>query len=90
MERFNKLVTVSKATEPTAMSYQEEIKGRVQDREMCVEPVAMFILTPFDAGAPSCACLNYIRELGDYNLPDTHPGNYTSAPSHPPSPTAKT
>ena len=67
MERFNKLVTVSKATEPTAMSYQEEIKGRVQDREMRVEPVAMFILTPFDGHTELRPASNYIRELGDYN-----------------------
>lgn len=67
MERFNKLVAVSKATEPTAMSYQEEIKGRVQDRSMRVEPVAMFVLTPFDDHTELRPASNFIRELGDYN-----------------------
>lgn len=68
MERFNKLVTVSNALESTtAKSYQEEIKGRVQDREMRVEPVAMFIITPFDSHTELRPASNYIRELGEYN-----------------------
>ncbi len=36
MEKFNRLVTVSEVAE-TQLSYNEKIKGRVQDRNVQVE-----------------------------------------------------
>lgn len=67
MERFNQLVTVSNAETPVNLSFQEAIKGRVQDRQMRVEPIAIFILTPYENHTELRPSSNYLRELGEYN-----------------------
>ncbi len=66
MERFNRLVTVSDAVE-TQLSYNEKIKGRVQDRNVQVEPEPMYAI-PFTAVPASLRSIsNYFRELDDLN-----------------------
>lgn len=66
MERFNQLVTVSDVSE-TQMSYNEKIKGRVQDRDVHVEPEPLYVIS-FSPGAMSLRSLsNYFRELDDLN-----------------------
>lgn len=67
MERFNQLVTVSSTEQHDNLTYNESIKGRVQDRQMRVEPIALFTLSPFDGHTELRPASNYIRELGEYN-----------------------
>ena len=66
MERFNRLVTVSDAVE-TQLSYNERIKGRVQDRNVQIEPEPMYAIsfTPTPISLRSVS--NYFRELDDLN-----------------------
>lgn len=66
MDRFNRLVTVS-ATEQTNLNYDDRIKGRVQDRNVNIEPQAAYALT----FVPTAATLDnrpvYFREMDDFN-----------------------
>lgn len=66
MNRFNRLVTVSDAVE-NQLSYNEKIKGRVQDRNVQVEPEPMYAVsfTPTPVSLRSVS--NYFRELDDLN-----------------------
>ena len=66
MERFNRLVTVSDAVE-TQLSYNEKIKGRVQDRNVQVEPEPMYAVTFTPAPLSLRSVSNYFRELDDLN-----------------------
>lgn len=66
MEKFNRLVTVSDAVE-TQLSYNEKIKGRVQDRNVQVEAEPMYALS-FNPGPITLRSVsNYFRELDDLN-----------------------
>lgn len=74
MDRFNRLVTVSDIAD-TQLSYNEKIKGRVQDRNVRIEPEPMYALS-FAAPAKSLRSLsNYFRELDDFNA-----GKYSPQP----------
>jgi len=66
MEKFNRLVTVADAVE-TQLSYNEKIKGRVQNRNVQVEPEPMYALsfTPTPISLKSVS--NYFKELDDLN-----------------------
>lgn len=66
MDRFNRLVTVS-ATEQTDLSYDDRIKGRVQDRDMNIEPQAPYALTFVSAVATLDSRPVYFREMDDFN-----------------------
>ncbi len=66
MAKFNRLVTVSEAVE-TQLSYNEKIKGRVQDRNVQVEPEPMYALTFTPAPITLRSVSNYFRELDDLN-----------------------
>ncbi|MDE7413203.1 MAG: tetratricopeptide repeat protein [Muribaculaceae bacterium] len=66
MERFNQLVTVS-ATETQQLSYNEKIKGRVQDRDMNVEPAASYSFSFFDSPQSLKNTSNSFRNLNDFN-----------------------
>lgn len=66
MNRFNRLVTVSEAVE-TQLSYNEKIKGRVQDRNVQVEPEPIYTLTFIPAPITLRSVSNYFRELDDLN-----------------------
>ena len=50
MNRFNRLVTVSEAVE-TQLSYNEKIKGRVQDRNVQVDTEPLYLVTLIPAPA---------------------------------------
>lgn len=66
MERFNQLVTSADVGE-TRLAYNERIKGRVQDRDLQVEPEPMYSLS-FEAPAASLqAVSNSFRELDNLN-----------------------
>ena len=66
MEKFNRLVTVADAVE-TQLSYNERIKGRVQDRNVQVEPEPMYALTFTPTPTSLKTVSNYFRELDDLN-----------------------
>ncbi len=65
MDRFNQLVTVG-ASEPQ-LTYNEKIKGRVQDRDLNVEPEASYALSFLDTPGSLRSVSNYFRELDDFN-----------------------
>ena len=66
MERFNHLVTISQATEQN-LSYNEKIKGRVQDRNVNVEMEPSYALTIALHSETLKSLSNYFRELDDLN-----------------------
>ncbi len=66
MLRFNQLVTVSEANE-TPLSYNEKIKGRVQDRDVQVEPEPMYTLSFLMPPTTLRSISNYFRELDELN-----------------------
>lgn len=66
MERFNRLVTVSDAVE-TQLSYNEKIKGRVQDRNVNVDIEPLYAVSLSSGPASLKAVSNYFRELDDLN-----------------------
>lgn len=66
MDKFNRLVTVSDAVE-TQLSYNEKIKGRVQDRNVQIEPEPMYAVTFTPTPASLRSVSNYFRELDDLN-----------------------
>ncbi|MDE6009167.1 MAG: tetratricopeptide repeat protein, partial [Muribaculaceae bacterium] len=66
MEKFNRLVTVSDAVE-SQLSYNEKIKGRVQDRNVQVEAEPLYALSFNPAPLTLRSVSNYFRELDDLN-----------------------
>lgn len=66
MERFNRLVTVA-ATGQERLAYNERSKGRVQDRNLRIEPEAPYIITLSDSPGELRSLSNYFRELDDFN-----------------------
>ena len=66
MDKFNQLVTVGSASE-TQLSYNEKIKGRVQDRDMNVAPEPAYMLSFHQTPQTLKATSNYTRELDDFN-----------------------
>lgn len=66
MNRFNQLVTMQSIPE-TELSYNEKIKGRVQDRNVMAEPEALFALS-FNPGPKSLGGVtNFFQELDAFN-----------------------
>jgi len=66
MDRFNQLVTVG-STSDTQLSYNDRIKGRVQDRDIAVSPESSYMLSYIDTPITLKATSNYFRELDDFN-----------------------
>ncbi|MCH5241162.1 MAG: tetratricopeptide repeat protein [Muribaculaceae bacterium] len=66
MERFNHLVTISQPAEDN-LSYNEKIKGRVQDRNVNVEMEPSYALTLAVPAETLKTLSNYFRELDDLN-----------------------
>lgn len=66
MERFNRLVTITQAHE-TTLSYNEKIKGRVQDRDVNVEIEPSYAFTLATPPETLKSLSNYFRELDDLN-----------------------
>lgn len=66
MDKFNQLVTVSKSVD-SDLSFNEKIKGKVQNRDIDVTPEPFYALS-FIAPANSLRSVsNYFRELDDFN-----------------------
>lgn len=66
MERFNRLVTVSSVAE-TELSYNDRIKGKVQDRDVQVGIEPAYALSFVDAAESLKSVSNYFKELDDLN-----------------------
>lgn len=66
MERFNRLVTVADVGD-TQLSYNEKIKGRVQDRNVIIEPEPIYALTYLTPHKSLRSLSNFFRELDDFN-----------------------
>lgn len=66
MNRFNQLVTMQNNPE-TELTYNEKIKGRVQDRNVMAEPEPLFTLSFTPAPQSLGATTNYFRELDTFN-----------------------
>lgn len=67
MERFNQLVTTSSPSQ-TQLSFNDKIKGRVQDRSLAISPEPLFVLTFNSPELSLQNRSNYYRELDDINL----------------------
>lgn len=67
MKKFNQLVTVSATSASTSLSYNERIKGRVQDRDVNVEPEPAYVISFYSNEASLRPLSNYFRELDDLN-----------------------
>lgn len=66
MNRFNQLVTVSETSE-TPLSFNDRIKGKVQDRNVNVEPEPLYAVSFFPPRIALRSLSNYFRELDDIN-----------------------
>ncbi|MCM1152360.1 MAG: tetratricopeptide repeat protein [Muribaculum sp.] len=66
MEKFNRLVTSADVGE-TKLAYNEKIKGRVQDRNLQVEPEPMYTLSFTSPEVSLRAQSNYFRDLDNLN-----------------------
>ncbi len=76
MDKFNQLITNADVNE-TRLSYNEKIKGRVQDRNLQVEPEPMYSLSFIPPQVSLRALSNYFRELDQLNQQ-----RYISLPLH--------
>lgn len=66
MARFNQLVTNSDVNEQQ-LSFNDRIKGRVQDRNMNIEPEAAYALSFFQPNAALRNSATYFRDLDNLN-----------------------
>lgn len=66
MNKFNQLVTAGSVTE-TQLSFNDRIKGRVQDRDIAVEIEPAYMLSFAESPRSLKNTSNYFRELDDFN-----------------------
>lgn len=66
MDRFNQLVTSGNASE-TQLSYNDRIKGRVQDRDINVDLEPLYLISFVNSPTSLKQTSNYFRELDDFN-----------------------
>lgn len=66
MDRFNQLVTVNSAAN-TELTYNDRIKGRVQDRDISVELEPAYLLSYIDSPKSLKSTSNFFRDLDDFN-----------------------
>lgn len=74
MNRFNQLVTMHELPE-TQLSYNERIKGRVQDRNVIAEPEPLYYISFNPPSKSLGGVTNYFRSLEDFNR-----GHYITRP----------
>lgn len=66
MDRFNQLVTMQEIPE-TQLSYNEKIKGRVQDRDVMAEPEPLYAISFAQSPKSLVSETNFFRELDAFN-----------------------
>lgn len=74
MNRFNQLVTMQQRPE-TELSYNERIKGRVQDRNVVADPEPLYVISFHPSQKSLGSMSNYFRELDAFNR-----GHYINRP----------
>lgn len=74
MDRFNQLVTMNEIPQ-TQLSYNEKIKGRVQDRNVMAEPEPLYVISFNPSSKSLGGVTNYFRELETFNR-----GKYITRP----------
>lgn len=84
MDRFNQLVTRSTTATETAMSFNDRINGRVQDRTMRIEPEPAYSLSFFPPEVSLRNVSNYFREIDDINNLRYIPDKVYLYPGQPP------
>ena len=67
MNRFNELVTVSSTLAEPELTYNESIHGKVQDRDMKVEPLPPYALSIYQNASELRPSSNYFHELTELN-----------------------
>ncbi len=67
MNRFNQLVTVADRGAEASLTYNEKVKGRVQDRNLQVEQEPEYVLSFISDGETLRNVSNYFKELDDFN-----------------------
>lgn len=66
MNRFNQLVTMQEIPQ-TQLSYNEKIKGRVQDRNVNAEPEPLYVISFKPSPKSLGGTTNFFRELESFN-----------------------
>lgn len=66
MNRFNRLVTVSAGSD-TQLSYGDKVRGKVQDRDLRVEPEPMYEVGFAYNPSALQSTSNYFREIDEFN-----------------------
>ncbi len=66
MDRFNQLVTMQDIPQ-TQLTYNERIKGRVQDRNVMAEPEPLYTISFNPPAKALGGVTNYFRALDDFN-----------------------
>ena len=66
MNRFNQLVTMHEIPE-TELSFNEKIRGRVQDRNVMAEPEPLYAVSYSQSPKSLSSTANYFRELDAFN-----------------------
>ena len=66
MDRFNQLVTMQEIPQ-TQLSYNEKIKGRVQDRNVMAEPEPLYSISFYPPAKSLGGVTNFFRALDDFN-----------------------
>lgn len=66
MSRFNRLVTVSSGAD-TQLSYGDKVRGKVQDRNLRVEPEPMYEVSFAYNPSALQSTSNYFREIDEFN-----------------------
>ncbi len=66
MNKFNQLVTMHEIPE-TELSFNEKIKGRVQDRNVMAEPEPLYAISYAQSPNSLGSTANYFRELDAFN-----------------------
>lgn len=66
MDRFNQLVTMNEIPQ-TQLSYNERIKGRVQDRNVTADPEPLYFVSFNPPSKSLGGVTNYFRELDAFN-----------------------
>jgi tetratricopeptide (TPR) repeat protein len=67
MERFNQLVTVSSTQVASETAFKEGTKGKLQDRDMRIEPEPMYAISIYDNLTELRNSNNYFKELAALN-----------------------
>lgn len=67
MNKFNTLLTVDNTTEIADTKYDSMTRGRVQDRNVQIDPEPAFMLSFYDINSKVKETTNYVKEVAELN-----------------------